>query len=212
MTKQYIDSFRIPFGNCILCRSDTGAEIILDANKSFSITLPESSVLKKLITEKGNVVSKDDLIVEAWGRPDVIGPNSLPVAITNLRKVLEMDNMKIVNVPRKGYRLDLSEHEPTLESVEKESKNINLGILESNLISGSISKVKLYLCFISTMVTLYSVFYIVFSWVNLDCYTDSKTTVCTIEGEEFNPQIMNNKSGHYFYSSHSGLMEVEQGG
>lgn len=203
MTRQNIDSFRIPIGNCILYRRDTGAEIVLDTNKSFSITLPESSVLRKLIAEKDSVVSKDDLIVEAWGRLDITGPNSLPVAITNLRKVLEMDNIKIVNIPRKGYRLDLSEHEPTLEPNEKASKNINLGI------SGSISKVKLYLCFISTLVTVYSIFYIAFSWVNLDCYTDSQTTVCTIEGEDFNPQIMNNKSGRYFYSSQSGLMEVE---
>ncbi|AXN30598.1 winged helix-turn-helix domain-containing protein [Vibrio coralliilyticus] len=210
MTKPHIDSFSLPVGNCILCRSDTGAQIMLDANKSFSITIPESSVLKKLITEKDSVVSKDDLIVEAWGRPDIIGPNSLPVAITNLRKVLEMDNIKIVNVPRKGYRLDFSEHESILKPVEKESNNLEPLVFEANPISESISKAKLYLCFLTIIITLYSVFYIVFSWVSLDCHTyNNKATVCTVKGETFNPKIVNGKSGHYFYSSHSGLMEVE---
>ncbi|MEZ9292249.1 transcriptional regulator [Vibrio lentus] len=115
MLRAKLDNVKLPIGNCILQRDESGAQLILSNQKSFSITLPESCILESLI-QKGEFIStKEELIIAAWGNPDIIGPNSLPVAITNLRKVLELDNIKIVNVPRKGYKIHIPEFETSLD-------------------------------------------------------------------------------------------------
>lgn len=110
-----LNDIHLPIGSCILKRTEAGAEIILGNGKSFSITLPESCILETLINKPNAISTKDELIVAAWGSPDIIGPNSLPVAITNLRKVLELDNIKIINVPRKGYKTHIPEFETSLD-------------------------------------------------------------------------------------------------
>ncbi|MDN3609920.1 transcriptional regulator [Vibrio ostreicida] len=211
MTKVSPDSYTLPIGNCRLNRSDTGAEIVFDQNKTFSITIPESSVLRKLISEKNNIVSKDDLVIEAWGRTDIIGSNSLPVAITNLRKVLEMDNIKIVNVPRRGYRLDINESRPLSSKHSPEEINIDKSFFSQlNLGVNGIEKVKLYFSALVLISTFYSLFYVYFSWVDLSCRDFGHVSVCTIEGDNFNSEILNGKSGTYYYSSSTGLMDANK--
>lgn len=111
MLRPTLDNLKMPLGNCLLQRDESGAELILSNQKSFSITLPESSILETLIKNAQLISSKEDLIIAAWGNPEIIGPNSLPVAITNLRKVLELDSIKIINIPRKGYKLHIPELE-----------------------------------------------------------------------------------------------------
>ncbi|MFA0289314.1 MULTISPECIES: transcriptional regulator, partial [unclassified Vibrio] len=105
----------LPIGNCILHRDESGAQLMLSNQKSFSITLPESCILETLIKKEQLISTKEELIIAAWGSPDIIGPNSLPVAITNLRKVLDLDSIKIVNIPRKGYKIHIPEFETSLD-------------------------------------------------------------------------------------------------
>ncbi|MFA0336302.1 MULTISPECIES: winged helix-turn-helix domain-containing protein, partial [Vibrio] len=106
---------QLPIGNCILHRDESGAQLMLSNQKSFSITLPESCILETLIKKEQLISTKEELIIAAWGSPDIIGPNSLPVAITNLRKVLDLDSIKIVNIPRKGYKIHIPEFETSLD-------------------------------------------------------------------------------------------------
>lgn len=115
MLRPKLEHLRTPIGiNCVLQRNDCGAKLILSNQKSFSITLPESSILEVLIKNDQLISTKDELIVAAWGSPEIIGSNSLPVAITNLRKVLELVNVKIVNIPRKGYKIQIPEFKASL--------------------------------------------------------------------------------------------------
>ncbi|CAK2482675.1 MULTISPECIES: winged helix-turn-helix domain-containing protein [Vibrio] len=115
MLRAQLDNVKLPIGNCVLQRDESGAQLILSNQKSFSITLPESCILETLIQKEESISTKEELVIAAWGNPDIIGPNSLPVAITNLRKVLELDSIKIVNVPRKGYKLHIPEFETSLD-------------------------------------------------------------------------------------------------
>lgn len=115
MLRANLENLELPVGNCMLQRDESGAQLILSNQKSFSITLPESCILETLIKKEQLISTKEELIISAWGNPDIIGPNSLPVAITNLRKVLELDSIKIVNIPRKGYKIHIPEFETSLD-------------------------------------------------------------------------------------------------
>ncbi|CAK2398050.1 MULTISPECIES: winged helix-turn-helix domain-containing protein [Vibrio] len=115
MLKAHLENLQLPIGNCILHRDESGAQLMLSNQKSFSITLPESCILETLIKKEQLISTKEELIIAAWGSPDIIGPNSLPVAITNLRKVLDLDSIKIVNIPRKGYKIHIPEFETSLD-------------------------------------------------------------------------------------------------
>ncbi|WP_430541292.1 winged helix-turn-helix domain-containing protein, partial [Vibrio tubiashii] len=207
------ECFDLRIGNCLLKRNESGAQILLDNEKSFSITIPESSVLRRLVEEDGEVVSRDDLIVDGWGRPDIIGPNSLPVAITNLRKILDLNNIKITNVPRKGYRIDLSEiqwaqpQEPSLQETALPPPDNKAPLYETWW-----ERAKLAIAIGALLFCLYAAFYIVFSWVRVDCQKSGKATLCSIQGDYVDPSIVNGKEGRFFYSSQSGLMEVKGNG
>lgn len=196
------DFFRLPIGKrCVLERGAAGAELFLDESKSFSITIPESLILKKLLEESGGVVEKNTLICEAWGNPEVIGQNSLPVAITNLRKILDLVDIKIVNIPKIGYRLEVQETAENLEFVtlpkgEEDEKKVTLSPMTFWTV--------LCLCGFS----LYAFFYIGFSWVSIDCNKFDLAEVCFIKGDTFDPTEIEGRSGYYYYSSQSGLIEV----
>lgn len=108
MPRRQFHALNTSIGGVLLQRNEQRAELILSNNKSFSITLPESAILESLISSYPSISTKESLISSAWGSPDTIGPNSLPVAITNLRKVLKLDNINIVNTPRVGYKIDIA--------------------------------------------------------------------------------------------------------
>lgn len=115
MLRPKLENLKTPIGNCLLQRNESGAELILSNQKSFAITLPESSILETLIKNDQLISTKEELIIAAWGNPEIIGPNSLPVAITNLRKVLKLDNINIVNIPKQGYKVHIPEFEASIE-------------------------------------------------------------------------------------------------
>lgn len=215
MRPQRFESLEVPIGNCTLLRTESGAELMLGNGKSFSITLPESSILHKLMQHQGEVVVKDDLILEAWGSAEIIGPNSLPVAITNLRKVLEIDNIKILNVPKKGYRISI----PKPETMEKEKSNHELNRLvhtkdrtkpTSSVFTREVSKHESIPAYCVILICLYIIFYWWLSWVRIECKPLNESQICYIEGDVPNLQSLDiTKPGSYYYSSNSGLINLE---
>lgn len=93
-----------------------------------SISMPESEILKVLIKNKNIAVKKETLIIAAWKNPDYIGVNSLPVAISNIRKIIKNDNIKIVSIPKIGYKLTYCND---LQEVHNKTKNEPPTIYES---------------------------------------------------------------------------------
>jgi DNA-binding winged helix-turn-helix (wHTH) protein len=204
--------FSMPIGpGCVLKRNDVGAEIILDNDKSFSITMPESSVLRKLLEANGEVVNKNELISEGWGRPDIIGPNSLPVAITNLRKILDLSGVKIINVPRKGYRLDVSHAEPAQlgQVTQKEAVISSMEQVTTPGYSSPFTITRLLGALFCLCLSLYGFMYMAFSWVSIDCQKIGRAEVCVIDGDSFDPRVLEGRQGRFYYSSQSGLVAVE---
>ncbi|PMK03982.1 winged helix-turn-helix domain-containing protein [Vibrio sp. 10N.261.55.A7] len=72
----------------------------------FRITKPESKILIKLLRSEGNIVSNDDLLKAGW-KDGIRGSNSLPVAISNLRRPLNFFDIEIINIPKYGYQLNI---------------------------------------------------------------------------------------------------------
>lgn len=69
----------------------------------------EVAILEQLLANEGVVQSKEDLLSIGWsGRP--VSPNSLPVAIANLRRHLQgpPPEVEIRTLPREGYLLKLA--------------------------------------------------------------------------------------------------------
>lgn len=206
MNKISIDNLILPIGSCRLERSESGAKVILENGKALSITLPESCILQKLLESRGEVISKHDLIVSAWGAPEVIGVNSLPVAITNLRKILEISNIKIINIPRKGYKIDIPEAERQTSSTQPQNDE---EIPTSQ--AGCLDKMKVFAALCSLLFFSYAILYVAFSWVTVDCQFIDQATVCSIRGDQptgKQVELIEGKQGSYYYSPQWGFMEV----
>ncbi|EPQ9996376.1 TPA: transcriptional regulator [Vibrio vulnificus] len=198
------DIFALPIGeDGKLEKDEGGAKVYFSGGKSFSITVPESYILKKLIEEDGKVVEKNALICAAWGRADVIGPNSLPVAITNLRKILGFHNIKITNVPKRGYRIDYGEKTKGmfLDESKKNNKKVRDGTLKARRTVFAIFFMLISLCTIA---------YMWFSWVSIECKSISFVEVCHVKGDTFDPSLVDGKTaGLYYYSTSNGMVKVE---
>lgn len=199
MLRPKLEDLQIPIGNCLLKRSDSGAELILDNQKSFSITLPESCILEALLKNEQQMSTKEELIIAAWGSPEIIGSNSLPVAITNLRKVLELDNIKIINIPRKGYKINIPDLELSPEH-EKSLKTAKFNMLSHSEERKSRSQPHvyqwLYVGVSSTALALvilsYFYFWHTFDFVKVNINNQS-SQICLTEKNELELLIANNK-------------------
>jgi len=225
MRPQQLENFEVPLGSYVFKRDESGAKLQLDDGKSFSITLPESRILYKLMQTPNSVVDKQTLILEAWGSADIIGPNSLPVAITNLRKILKVQNIDIVNSPRKGYLIKVSSPEsiPDENSFERkdvhESKDINNSdtpkpLSEVNQKTSQISRFNhlwpMYISAFLICLSLYATFYVWLSWIEDECGSFDGGTVCYIKGDHPpNSSEVKGKAGNFYYSSGSGWIKVE---
>ncbi|SON51955.1 winged helix-turn-helix domain-containing protein [Vibrio tapetis] len=205
----------VPVGDYVLKRTDVSAELVLGNGSSFSITIPESCILNKLLQNENKVVTKESLILEAWGCADIIGPNSLPVAITNLRKILKLANVTIVNIPRKGYLIELpdvyinapvenSSHkvqvksDPTEHSLKYSSKQTS---------HDYISSFSFYSSLVIIMFLLYVLFYIKLSWVEEECIMFDEGSVCFIKGNGPNMTTINKQKGSYYFSQSTGMIK-----
>ncbi|MDW3652109.1 MAG: winged helix-turn-helix domain-containing protein [Bacteroidia bacterium] len=82
-------------------------------------------VLEILVTEKGQVISKDELMERAW-EGVIVGENVLTRAISSLRKALEddpRDPVYIETISKRGYRLraDVKELEIAHQLIQNDS-------------------------------------------------------------------------------------------
>ncbi|ASI91793.1 helix-turn-helix domain-containing protein [Vibrio mediterranei] len=202
MLRPKLEDLQMPIGNCLLKRSDSGAELILGNQKSFSITLPESCILESLIKNDRKISTKEELIIAAWGNPEVIGPNSLPVAITNLRKVLELDNIKIINVPKKGYKLHIPDIELSPEP-KKPLETLNFSTLQHSKEKNSRSQPHFYqwlYTFVSStglalVILSYFYFWHTFDFVKVNINNQS-SQICLTDKNELELFIENTKEEH----------------
>ena len=92
-------------GNLVL-RSE--AQLAIRAGRSIQLTHTESALLDVLISNDGQVVSRETLMDRVWGRDFGPASNSLDVYIGYLRRKLEADGEdRILHTVRGlGYRLD----------------------------------------------------------------------------------------------------------
>nr|WP_236798152.1 winged helix-turn-helix domain-containing protein [Aliivibrio fischeri] len=140
---------------------------ILINNKSYVITIPESKILKLLIENKNTSITKNDLIVTAWGHPDFIGPNSLAVAISNIRKIIKHDGLILKNIPKVGYKLIIDEpikhQNRTININHRERPLDNVALAKNSAIITKLTSSPIQILIFSALT--YFVLYLIHSWV-----------------------------------------------
>lgn len=75
-------------------------------NKEVLLTPKQFEILKLLIENKSQVVSRQDFMNEIWGHSDIT-PRNVDSQINYLKKKIEGFLGQIISVPGYGYRLDL---------------------------------------------------------------------------------------------------------
>ena len=142
---------------------DSSAKLVWD-DQEYTVSLPEALILKELINNNNELVSRKRLVEIAWGSSDFIGSNSLPVAISSLRKVLKIKNINIVNEPKVGYRLEVNGYNVLINS-------------RSDLITTNIDNVKPFLKIFHIGIEMVFLFFILLfisdflvAWVFVDSY------------------------------------------
>jgi len=79
-------------------------------NSKTLITSRQAEILRLLVRNTDNAVSRDLLLTTVWGDTSYANSLALNVQITYLRKAIINDpSLEIVSVPRKGYMLKSSE-------------------------------------------------------------------------------------------------------
>ena len=75
--------------------------------KSIVLTENQGKIMELLLSNQGNIVTKDMLFQKLWGTMDYIDENALQVNMTRLKKTIKNLNMKyeIITVRGKGYNL-----------------------------------------------------------------------------------------------------------
>ena len=78
--------------------------LLLKNNLPISLTLSEFGILKKLVTNKGKVLTRNQLLEEVHNEDAFIVDRNIDVHIASLRKKLGMENKWIETVRGIGYR------------------------------------------------------------------------------------------------------------
>ena len=80
------------------------------------------SVLKLLLDNKEQVVSREKFIFEVWDDNFIIGDKALSTAIWNLRLHIK-DSVLIQTIPRVGYSLIINKESLNIENIEAPNQN-----------------------------------------------------------------------------------------
>jgi two-component system alkaline phosphatase synthesis response regulator PhoP len=75
--------------------------------KEVSLTVHEFNLLKYLIRKSGQVINRDELLDEVWGRDVFVTPHTIDTHIANLRKKIENDPSDprlIISIRGVGYK------------------------------------------------------------------------------------------------------------
>lgn len=198
----------IQIGSCVLVKGDTTSEVRLANGKSLSLTQPESSILRCLHQNIGQIVSKQDLIVAGWGRPDIIGPNSLPVAMANIRKVLSLAEIEIVNVPKVGYKLEVP---PKTSPSPEQSVPPTHKVKDKNY-----TRIALSILSLTTIISIAALgFFVYSSWVKIDCREIASVTFCVNKKDAFEMtsiEALTPNRGETYYNSSGHWIKVKDNG
>ncbi len=77
---------------------------VVEADKRISST--EAQLLKLFITNKNNLLSRNAILLNVWGRDDYYTARNLDVYINKLRKLIKEDeSIEIVNIHGSGFKL-----------------------------------------------------------------------------------------------------------
>jgi two-component system alkaline phosphatase synthesis response regulator PhoP len=80
-------------------------------DKPVELTSKEFELLKSLLTAKGRVLSREQLLETVWGydRSIEIETRTVDMHIGHLRKKIKSESDRIITVKNVGYRYDLDE-------------------------------------------------------------------------------------------------------
>jgi len=76
-------------------------------DKEVNLTVHEFELLKYLIRNRGQVINRDELLDEVWGKDVFVTPHTIDTHIANLRKKIEDDPSNprlIINIRGVGYK------------------------------------------------------------------------------------------------------------
>jgi DNA-binding response OmpR family regulator len=77
---------------------------VLGEDKRISTT--EAQLFKLFITNKNNLLSRNAILLNVWGRDDYYTARNLDVYINKLRKLIKEDvTIEIVNIHGSGFKL-----------------------------------------------------------------------------------------------------------
>ncbi len=103
----------IEFDHCTL---NTTEKILLYADNSIPLNWKTFSVLKLLLDNIEEDVSREEFILEIWNDNFLVGDKALSTAIWNLRQHIK-GSVLIQTIPRKGYRLVINQSISKVESL-----------------------------------------------------------------------------------------------
>ena len=87
----------IPIGQCLL---HIETRTLQTKNKKYILTEMETKILMLLYERRGELVKREELLVEVWGEEGFFSSRSLDVFISKLRKYLEIDKSVKINTLR----------------------------------------------------------------------------------------------------------------
>ena len=80
--------------------------IVVSSEEEIKLTAREYSILKVLMENKGNVISRDQLLDMVWGYNNDTDERVLDTHMRNLRKALGANGKQIKTVIRRGYKIE----------------------------------------------------------------------------------------------------------
>lgn len=95
----------IPFGDAVF---NISACELTCGEKSIQLNYKESEILKLLLTKKGVITSKEEIITRVWGYDSDAGDSNVEAYISFIRKKLAFvgSAAQIVSVKKLGYKLE----------------------------------------------------------------------------------------------------------
>lgn len=217
--------------NMLLLDTNSG-DVRWKTNIVARIGMSETLVLSSFINRPGSLILKDELLDIGW--PDkFVTPNSLAVAIKNIRKILaaiSCDDLFIETVHRKGYIFHcdgvLCECSQGSYDIEvdlqpniyiDEGLNVNddshhildkgMGILPFTSVIKVVSYI-IFFCFFVTSVMIYK------SKANISCYNIKNARVCGLfmldkKSKNIIQEQVGNRDGEFIYGYEKKLSDIK---
>lgn len=104
-TNNFVMQEKMDFGMFVLNLSKSRIE---KDEKIVELTSNELKILKCLIKNKGNIVSREEIMNELWDSDAFIDDNTLTVNVTRIRKKLEEIGLEEIIVTKRGQGYSLS--------------------------------------------------------------------------------------------------------